>query len=136
MEIKEIKQLFFAHRNGITADALRKGGSGFRTIFGVELPPLSTLARSIGYDAELAGALWEDREVRESRLLSYWLMDPEALTRQECLELAAGVRDREDAQMLAFRVLKRRADAAEILADLDADPQLAMAAAALRQHLS
>ena len=71
----------------------------------------------------MAGALWQDREVRESRLLSYWLMDPEALTRKECLELAAGVRDREDAQMLAFRVLKRRADATGILADLAADEQ-------------
>ena len=108
MEIPEIKQWFFARRNGNTADILKRG------------------------DRELALTLWNDSYVRESRLLAPWLMDPEEFTRQECIDMASDSRCMEDAMMLAFRLLKRRDDAQEILKAL---PEGSHAAKALRQHL-
>lgn len=118
MELKEIKHYFFAHRNGVTADVLRRAGSPFGMIFGVEVPVISALARRIGENPELGRILWADSEVRESRLLAPWLFSPESLTKEECLEMAGSVRDTEDALMLAFRILKRRADAPVILEEL------------------
>lgn len=132
MELKDIKHYFFARRNGITADVLRRGGSGFEMIFGCDVPGISALARQIGYDRKLAGKLWEDRKVRESHLLAAWLIDPKSVSVEECVEMAGGVVDIEDAQMLAFRLLKRHAQVAQILERL---PHDSLAAQALRLHL-
>lgn len=118
MDLKDIKQYFFAHRNGVTADILRRAGSPFGMIFGVEVPVISSLARQIGMNLDLGRILWADRDVRESRLLAPWLFIPEDITRDECLDMALTVRDSEDALMLAFRILKRRDDAREILEEL------------------
>lgn len=132
MEIPEIKQWFFARRNGNTADILKRGGSPFKMIFGCDVPSISELGRRIGFDRELALTLWNDSNVRESRLLAPWLMDPEEFTRQECIDMASDSRCMEDAMMLAFKLLKRRDDAQEILRAL---PEGSHAAKALRQHL-
>lgn len=133
MELKDIKHYFFARRNGITADVLKRGGSGFEMIFGCDVPSISSLAREIGFDKALALDLWADRRVRESHLLAAWLMDPRQFTIEECLRLANEAVDLEDAQMLAFRLLKRHDSAREILDRLPAD---SLAAKALRQHLA
>ena len=130
MEVKEIKHYFFARRNGVTADVLRRAGSGFEMIFGVDVPGISALAREIGFDKELGMRLWEDRKVRESHLLAAWLLDPKALSLEECVALAESVVDSEDAQMLAFRVLKHRPEVFPLLA------QESMAARAMRAHLN
>lgn len=130
MEVKEIKHYFFARRNGVTADVLRRAGSGFEMIFGVDVPGISALAREIGFDKELGMRLWEDRKVRESHLLAAWLLDPGALSLEECVALAESVVDTEDAQMLAFRLLKHRPEVLPLLA------QESMAARAMRAHLN
>lgn len=129
MEMKEIKQYMFARRNGVTADVLRRAGSGFEMIFGVDVPSISALGREIGYNKELAMVLWDDRKVRESHLLAAWLLDPGTLSVEECVALAESVADKEDAQMLAFRVLKHRPEVLERLA-----PE-SMAAEAMRTFL-
>lgn len=129
MEVKEIKQYFFARRNGVTADVLKRGGSGFEMIFGVDVPSISALSKEIGFDKELAIRLWADRKVRESHLLAAWLLDPVSLSVEECVTLADSVVDMEDAQMLAFRVLKHRP---EVLARLAPE---SMAAKAMRAHM-
>lgn len=139
MNISEIKRYFFAHRNGITADVLRKAGSPFLTIFGVEVPAISRLARKIGTDAGLGWKLWEDSEVRESRMLAPWLFDPETLMIDEIMQLASSVRCSEDANMLAFRILKRRHDRKQLLARLkkEASNRLSvhLSYEALQRHL-
>lgn len=129
MEMREIKQYMFARRNGVTADVLRRAGSGFEMIFGVDVPSISSLGREMGYNKELAMALWADRKVRESHLLAAWLLDPEALSEDECVRLAESVVDMEDAQMLAFRVLKHRPEVLPLLS-----PE-SIAAQAMRLHM-
>jgi len=100
MEVKDIKHYFFARRNGVTAEVLRRAGSGFEMIFGVDVPGISALAREIGFDKELGMRLWEDRKVRESHLLAAWLLDPGTLSLEESRgagRVGGGLRGRADA---------------------------------------
>lgn len=119
-----------AYRNGIVADTLRKAGYPHKIIFGLQLPQLKQIADQVRQDlsperhedissqtrvSSLARDLWKDRDVRESRLLATYLMDPMALTPGECLKLAEESLTQEEADMLAFRVLRHRPDASELL---------------------
>lgn len=138
IELSAIKKYFFAYRNGITADVLKRGGSAFTTIFGVDVASISALARQLGNRQDLACALWQDDHVRESHLLAPWLMDPSKVSVADALELTDGVKDMEDAMMLAFRVLKRMDNPEkllEILREAPEDSPRHMAAQALHTHL-
>ncbi|MCM1368930.1 MAG: hypothetical protein NC204_00990 [Candidatus Amulumruptor caecigallinarius] len=105
--MREIKQLFFTFRNGIVADALRKAGYPHKMIFGLELPRIAEMARELGPDDVLAEKLWNDRDVRESRLLAVYLMQPDNVSADDALRLASDVRTVEEADMLSFRLFKR-----------------------------
>lgn len=111
MDIKEIKHLFLAYRNGIIADTLRQAGYPQPIIFGLQLPQLGEIARQVLADPAteretLARELWADHKVRESRLLACWLFDPVTLTSEEAEALAADVRTLEEADILVFRLLR------------------------------
>lgn len=105
-----VKHRFFAMRNGIVADTLRKSGLPYNTIFGLQLPQLSEIAREIGKDTNLGRMLWEDSEVRESRLLACYLMPPGDVTFDELVEMGESVKTREEADIMAFRLLRYRPD--------------------------
>ena len=82
-KIKYAKGRFMALRNGIIADVYRKAGiSCYHVIYGLNLPQLKALAKELGKDEALARKLWEDRNVRESRLLSTWLWPEATVTDQ------------------------------------------------------
>lgn len=137
MDIKDIKQRFFALRNGIVADTLRKGGIPHKMIFGLQLPQISEIAREAGASPGLARQLWNDADVRESRLLAPYIFPAEELSRQEALEMASSLRSREEADILAWKLLSRSPFAAEIADEIEADsshpfPYLAIA---LRRNL-
>lgn len=134
--MKEIKHLFFTFRNGMMADTLRRYGMPYKTIFGLEIPRIAEIARGLAPSAELADALWADREVRESRLLAAYLFPVETMTEEKAVALAADVRTQEEADMLAFRLFKRLPFAARLLDRLEADPATRRAARALSQHLA
>lgn len=65
-----IKRRFYAMRNGIIADTLRKAGLGYKIIFGLNLPQITEIASGLTADADLAEELWADRRTRESMLLA------------------------------------------------------------------
>lgn len=133
--MKEIKHLFFTYRNGAMADTLRRYGMPHKMIFGLEIPRIAEIARGLTPSAELADALWADRDVRESRLLAAYLFPVDSMTEEKALALAAGVRTQEEADMLAFRLFKRLPFAAALLERLEADLAAGRAAQALRAHL-
>lgn len=113
--MKEIKQWFFTYRDGLTADVLRRGGVPHKTIFGLQLPQIKRLAERYAELApearlELAERLWADSDVRESRLLACYLFPPELVSPERMEELTATVRDREEADLLRFRLIGRLAD--------------------------
>lgn len=136
MTIQEIKHQFYAYRNGVVADALRRSGMPYRMIFGVDVPTLASIARQIGYDEDLADALWKETDVRESRLLATYLFNPENIEMNKAVSLASEIITREEADMLAFRLLKRLPYAAELADKLSGLPTCTLAAQSLANHLS
>ena len=83
--MKDIKKEFFAFRNGITADILRKAGMPYKIIFGLQVPQIAQIARGHKPDMELADRLWNDTEVRESRLLATYLFPIGEVTESKAL---------------------------------------------------
>ena len=116
--VRDIKHKFMVYRNGIVADSLRKAGYPYQVIFGLQLPQLTAIAREIPEEVdrhELANVLWADREVRESRLLAPYLYESARLTLDDALALAKDVRTPEEADILAFRLLRHHPSAAAML---------------------
>ena len=114
-----IRREFFALRNGMIADTLRKGGLEQKYIFGLQLPQIKAIAESFRPAREedaarLARALWSDRECREARLLACHLMPPRQMDKAEATEWAEGVATREEADILAFRLLRHLVFASDI----------------------
>ncbi|MDE5796279.1 MAG: DNA alkylation repair protein [Muribaculaceae bacterium] len=136
--LKDIKHQFFARRNGIVADALRKGGEDYKTIFGLQVPDLAAISRTLTQSMTLADTLWADTEVRESRLLACYIFPPAEVDFEKAVRLAREVRNREEADMLGFRLMKRLPFAAEIADSLrtDTSPLMQYMALAIDRHLS
>lgn len=104
--IQTIKRRFFAMRNGIIADTLRKGGLDYKMIFGLNLPQIAEIAADLPHDANLAEELWADRRTRESMLLAPMLYPPEKMdpaTASRWMEEAPTV---EVADILCHRLLR------------------------------
>lgn len=139
MELQEIKKEFFRYRNGALGETLRRYGDPHKIIFGLDVPQIASIARMAGTSAALAEELWADAGVRESRLLACYLFNPADVNEEKALSLTGDVRTQEEADMLAFRLLKRLPFAASLLSSLDASAQdseaARMAAKALRAHI-
>lgn len=120
MTLQEIKKEFFTYRNGAVADTLRKAGMPYAVIFGLNVPQLGDIARRVADKSEerdaLGRQLWADTKVRESRLLACWVLDPVKLSQEEAAEMMAAVQTREEADILAFRLLRRLPYAEELAA--------------------
>ena len=138
MTTQAIKQKFLALRNGVIADTLRKAGMPYKVIFGLNVPQLAEIAGGVTVDREvLAEQLWGDRDVRESRLLACWLFVPAPMPELRARSLMEDVQTREEADILAFRLLRRLPYAARLAEEMAADPRklTAYAAEALARNL-
>ncbi len=64
--MQQIKRRFFAMRNGVVADMLRRAGSPFHIIFGLNLPQIVEIASEIPETQReaMADALWQNRSTR------------------------------------------------------------------------
>lgn len=120
-KLQLIKREFFAFRNGIVADALRKGGSRFRFIFGLTLPQLTDIAARNGVDDDLARQLWQNTATRESMLLAPMLADRKTFPVEEARQWAAQVPEPEVADILCHRLLRHTDYAPELAVELAAD---------------
>lgn len=81
--MQQIKRRFFAMRNGIIADTLRRAGSPFKIIFGLNLPQISDIANEFGQDKALSETIWANNTTRESLLLAPMLMPHDEITESE-----------------------------------------------------
>ncbi|MBD5308167.1 MAG: hypothetical protein HDS15_02635 [Bacteroides sp.] len=113
-KIQLIKRHMFAMRNGIIADTLRKAGSPFPMIFGMNLPQISETASMFGPDKETAMALWHDRRTRESMLLAPMLLNAASLDHNEIASMIEDVNCTEVADVLCLKLLRKREDALDI----------------------
>lgn len=90
-----------AMRNGIVADVYRRAGiCCYKVIYGLNLPQMAAIARDFGPDAQLAQMLWDDRSVRESRLLSTWLWPADYMTPELLERLDAEAQTKEERDYL------------------------------------
>ena len=107
MTLQEIHQRFFSFRNGIVAKAFHDSGHAYKRVFGLQLPQLAAIAKEVGYDQELAQKLWAEKDCREARLLACYLFEPSSLPEEEATAMAQDIQTREEADILAWRLLRR-----------------------------
>ena len=101
-----IKRRFFAMRNGIIADTLRKAGLDYRMIFGLNLPQITEIAADQPKEAALAEELWADRRTRESLMLAPMLYPPAEMDATTAARWISEVTTTEVADVLCLRLLR------------------------------
>ncbi len=135
--ITGIKRQFMAYRNGIIADSMRKAGYPYSVIFGLNVPQIAHIARTLTDGESLAPELWRDKGVRESRIMACYLF-PHDITKEEAQKLINDLQTPEEGDMLAFRLLKHLPYAPELV-DENKDSANAMCrhlAEILSKHIS
>lgn len=135
--LKDIKHQFMVFRNGIVADSLRNAGMNYHIIFGLQLPQLSGIAKTVTPDLSVAEELWNDRNVRESRLLACYLFPKDKVSEELALKLAESVQTFEEADILCFRLLRYLPFAESLIPQLAAsdNSNVAYCAVALRRNI-
>ncbi len=113
-QMQKIKRNFFAMRNGIVADTLRKAGSPFPMIFGVNLPQLDEIAAATSKNAQLACELFDDCRCRESMLIAPMLMPAEEMTEEKALDWLGKSTVVEVTDILCHKLLRKLPYAAEV----------------------
>lgn len=106
-DLQNAKRRFFALRNGIVADALRKAGDPHRIIFGLTLVQIREVAASTPHNAELARMLWANHTTRCSRLLAPMVMPLELITGQEARDMLSDIMSAEEADVLCHALLRK-----------------------------
>lgn len=122
--IQSIKRSFFALRNGVIADTLRKAGSPYKIIFGLNLPQLTEIASREQKDAEIAGQLWQNTTTRESMMLAPMLYPAEQFTEEIARRWIESAVSTEAIDILCHRLLRFMPYAFELVRqyiDSDAD---------------
>ncbi|MBR5101724.1 MAG: DNA alkylation repair protein [Muribaculaceae bacterium] len=116
--VNEIKQRFFAYRNGVVASALRKGGAPHKTIMGCQIADVTAIANEFDKNAEVARALWDNLDYRECQLAAIMLYRPEEFDYDTAKTWCVEVKSLEVADVLAHRLLKHCGFATELVNEL------------------
>lgn len=124
-EMQTVKRRFFAMRNGVISDTLRRAGSPFRIIFGLNLPQLADIAGDTPHNRELAERLWSNTTTRESMLLAPMLIDAETFGIEDARRWINEIPCDEVADVMCIKLL-RRTHYAQLLASELAESDRAM----------
>ena len=129
-QMQIIKRRFFAMRNGMLGDTLRKAGLDYRMIFGLNLPQIPDIAADLPHTPSLAAELWADTRTRESLLLAPMLYPVSEMSADTAAAWLAQAPTTEVADVLCLRLLRRHPDALAIALDaLDAPAEITRYAA-------
>ena len=134
-----VKRRLFAMRNGLIADTLRRAGSPFKIIFGLNIPQIVEIADEFGKNQELADRLWENRSTRESMLLAPMLMNPEDVTTSKAIEMIKESPSAEITDSLCHKLLRQLPFSFELALQLSQEPDDMSKYAAIRllwHHIS
>lgn len=115
MTIPEIKKEFFAYRNGIVADTLRKNGDPHQFIMGCQLVDIQGIAQRTVQSVQLAEELWSDRKHRECRIIATMLYPMGEMTPDTAIEWARDVECKEIADILCHRLLRKHPAATDVI---------------------
>ena len=105
--VQNIKQEFFALRNGMLADSLRKSGDPHNMIFGLLVAQIKEVAARHTPDAALAQALWNCPTNRECRMLAPYLFPCDEMTEETALQWCNNVETTEIADILCIALLRK-----------------------------
>lgn len=115
--LREIRKEFFAFRNGIVADKLRKAGDPHSMIMGCLLVDVQAIASRVQEtidDNELLAAiaqeLWSDNNSRECRLAAPILYPAGLMTLEKALQWCGTVETVEVADNLCHKLLRHIKD--------------------------
>lgn len=116
--LRGIRKEFFAFRNGIVADTLRKAGDPHTMIMGCLLVDISGIAtrfgETIGEDeqrAAIASELWSDTNSRECRLAAPMLYPTDMMTLELAVKWCEAVETVEVADNLCHKLMRKIPDA-------------------------
>lgn len=116
--LREIRKAFFAFRNGIVADRLRKAGDTHKVIMGCLLSDVVEIANRVRDTvadetelARLAQELWNDTASRECRLAAPMLFPPSLMSRDLALKWCGTIENVEIADNLCHKLLRHIAEA-------------------------
>lgn len=105
-QIPEIKKDFFAFRNGIVADSLRKLYPASKMIYGLTVPQFLEMSKKYPKSLDLGLALWNNNSSREDRLFALYLIPPSELKEESAISMINDVESVEQAEFLAFKLLR------------------------------
>lgn len=105
-QMQLVKRRLFAMRNGLIADTLRKAGSPFKIIFGLNIPQIKDIADEFGKNQELADRLWANRTTRESMLLAPMMMNIDNITPDMALKMVKECPSAEITDSLCHKLLR------------------------------
>ena len=104
--LQAIRKEFFAFRNGIVADALRRVGDPHKVIMGCQLTDVIAIACHYEKSATLAQALWDDANHRECRMAAPLLYPVEEFDEKTALAWCQSIESTESADVLCHRLLR------------------------------
>ena len=116
--IQEIKKEFFAYRNGIIADMLRKNGDPHDYIMGCQLVDVAHIANRIEHTAQMACQLWNDTKHRECRMIAPMLYPADEMTYETARQWATMTECNEIADVLCHRLLRNLPYAGKLALEL------------------
>ena len=105
--LRNTRKQFFAYRNGIIADSLRKNGDPHSMIMGCQMTDVAQIATGIEPSKEIAEAFWADTKHRECRMIAPMLYPAADMDKATALEWAKNVECEEIADVLCHRLLHR-----------------------------
>lgn len=114
-DMQTVKRHFFAMRNGVIADVLRRNGSPFHIIFGLNLPQISDIAAQTPHNADLAQRLWNNSTTRESMMLAPMIFPKSEFSLALARSWVATVPAHEIADVLCLKLLKHSDFALELV---------------------
>ena len=122
---KAIRKEFFAFRNGIIADKLRRAGDPHTIIMGCLLVDVINIAKKFRDDihdskerAALAQELWNDTLSRECRLAAPMIYPPELMTHDLAMAWCQSIETVEVADNLCHKLLRHASDGYRLLLNL------------------
>ena len=129
--VREIRKEFFAFRNGIIADKLRKAGDPHSIIMGCLLADVTAIAQRAREDindeeklAAIAQELWSDTNSRECRLAAPMLYPARLMTQEMAMEWCGTVETIEIADNLCHKLLRQLSNAGTLFRQLIGDERL------------
>ena len=128
--LREIRKEFFAFRNGIVADKLRKAGDPHSMIMGCLLVDISAITARIRESindkeqlAAIASELWKDTKSRECRLAAPMLYPAEDMSLELAQQWCETVETVEVADNLCHKLLRHLSDADSLFRQLIIEEQ-------------